>query len=320
MAIVISIAVLLCVVQAYVDFRWLGSAGEIAELKGQNGQMAAQLSGLQGTVDAMNNVLKHYDAAIGPKGTVRQVAEQLASGDMDLQVKSLSVVANGKALVFMGTKPDSGGVVTVASLDGSSGAELGAGPGKTWVALKGATGSEGAHVSHSATLASDGLSLLKGFDAAAPTDTASLSIGDSGADLSLAQGGGGNVSVDTSTIGARAKVSIWEDGSPKRSLSLSTGEGDADPFVSLSGSQSAYTMTLVPDRLSLINKSGSVTLTAAGDEFGGFFVANDKGGERRAVLASGTDGRGNLGVFGADGRSNTLLPEFNIQKGGTIQK
>jgi len=79
-------------------------------------------------------------------------------------------------------------------------------------------------------------------------------------------------------------------------------------------------MLLVPDRLSLMDKDGNETMAAAGDANGGFFIANDKAGSRRAIMASGTDGRGSISVFGSDNKSNTFLPEFDIQKSGTTQK
>ncbi len=133
----------------------------------------------------------------------------------------------------------------------------------------------------------------------------------------MAQNQGGNVSIDTTGADERAKLSLWSSVGTKKVVSLSVGGRDGSPYVSEAGAASGYSLTLVPDRISLLNKDGAETLAAAGDAGGGFFIANDQAGERRAILASGTEGHGSLSVFGSDNRSNTFLPEFDIQKKGT---
>jgi hypothetical protein len=318
----ISIAALLCLVQIYVDVEWLGSSGELRRLKGVGESQAAQLSAMQGMVDSFRQSTKVYDAAIGSKGSIQLLASALQSGDFDLSVKTLRVVSNGKAVVSLGANPDAGGVIQVVSNDGTGTAEVSAAPGKGRVALKATTGADAAQVVHMAMLASDGIYLQKGAteDVAARTDGAGLQILDAGSNFFMSQRQGGNVSIDTSTADERAKLSVWSETSPKKIVILSAGAKDASPYVSASGAASGYMMMLVPDRLSLLNKDGNETMAAAGDASGGFVIANDQAGERRAIMASGNAGKGSIGVFGSDGRSNTFLPEFDIQKAGSTQK
>jgi hypothetical protein len=210
----------------------------------------------------------------------------------------------------------------VVSNDGTGTAEVTAGPGKSRAAFKSTAGADAALVVHLSTYGSDGLYLQKGAteDMAARTDGAGLQIQDGGSNFFMAQSQGGNVTIDTSTADERAKLSIWSDTVPKRTVSLSLGAKDSSPYVSATGAASGYMMLLVPDRLSLMDKDGNETMAAAGDANGGFFIANDKAGSRRAIMASGTDGRGSISVFGSDNKSNTFLPEFDIQKSGTTQK
>jgi hypothetical protein len=318
----ISIVVLLCIVQIYIDVEWLGASGDLSRLKAANAEEAAQLSSIQGSVNSFKESLKQYDALIGPKGTIQLLAKGLEGGDIDLSVKSLKVVSNGKPVVSLGSNPDAGGLVQVVSNDGTGSAEIASAAGKSRISFRAATGADTTQVIHMATYGGDGLYLQRGAteDMAARTDGAGFQIQDAGANFFMAQNQGGNVSIDTSTADERAKLSIWADGAPKRIISLSLGGRDASPFLSEAGATSGYSMTLVPDRLSLIDKDGSVTLAAAGDFSGGFVIANDQSGERRAIMASGTDGHGSIAVFGNDGRSNTLFPEYNIQKTGSSQK
>lgn len=318
----ISIAVLLCLVQLYVDFQWFNSSGDLSRLKAANASASAQISSLQGSVDGFKQTLKQYDAAIGEHGSIQVLAKGLANGNIDLSVRSLSVISNGKPVVTLKSVPDAGGLVQVVSNDGSASAELSSGPAKSRIGFKVTSGSDATLATHLATYGGDGLYLQKGTteDVAARSDGAGLQILDAGSNFFMAQRDGGNISIDTSTGDERGMLSLWSDGNPKRVIKLSLGAKDMSPFVSLTGASSGYLMTLIPDRLTLATRDGSPSLSVAGDESGGFVVVNDKAGERRALMASGTDGHGSIGVFGSDGRSNTLFPEYNIQKTGSSQK
>jgi hypothetical protein len=318
----ISIAVLLCLVQVYVDYQWLSSSGDIGRLKAANSGSTAQLASLQGSVDGFRQNIKQYDALIGEHGSIQMLAKGLASGDADLSVRSLSVVVNGKPVVSLRSIPDAGGLIQVVSNDGTGSAEVSSSAGKSKIAFKVTTGAGAAETTHLATYGGDGLYLQKGAteDVAARTDGAGLQILDAGANFFMAQKDAGNVSIDTSTSDERAMFSIWSEGNPRKVIKLSLGARDTSPFLSLTGSPTGYVMNLIPDRLSLTTKDGNPALSLAGDDGGGFVIVNDKGGERRAMMASGTDGHGSIGVFGNDGRSNTLFPEYNIQKSGSSQK
>jgi hypothetical protein len=318
----ISIAVLLCLGQIFVDIQWFSASGDLGRLKAANSAAAAQLSAIQGTVDGFKQSLKQYDAEIGEHGSIQLLAKGLASGDLDISVKSLKVVGAGKTLVSLGSNPDAGGVIQVVSNDATSTAEISSATGKSKIGFKVSTGADASLIVHLATYGSDGLYLQKGAtdDVGARTDGAGLQILDAGTNFFMAQNDGGNVSIDTTTADERAMVSIWSEGNPKKTIKLSLGAKDASPFESFSGAASGYSMTLIPDRLSLTTKDGNPAIAIAGDEGGGFVIVNDKAGERRAMMASGTDGHGTIGVFGSDGRSNTLFPEYNIQKSGSSQK
>jgi hypothetical protein len=318
----ISIAVLLCLVQIYVDYEWFSSSGDIGRLKEANAAASAQLTSIQASVDGFKQQLKPYDAAIGDRGSIQLLARSIAAGDIDLTVKSLKVVSSGKTLVSLGSNPDAGGLIQVASNDGTGNAEISSAPGKSKIAFKVTTGTDGALAVHLATYGGDGLYLQKGAtdDVAARTDGAGLQILDGGTNLFMAQKDGGNVSIDTTTGDERGLLSLWSEGNPRKVIKLSLGARDASPFESLTGAPSGYVMTFVPDRLTLVTKDAVPTLAIAGDDGGGFVIVNDKGGERRAIMASGTDGHGSIGVFGNDGRSNTLFPEYNIQRSGSSQK
>jgi hypothetical protein len=318
----ISIAVLLCLAQAYVDFEWFSSSGELTRLKAANAAAAAQLASIQGSVDGFKQSLKQYDAAIGDHGSIQLLAKSITAGDVDLTVRSLKVASNGRIVVSLGSVPDSGGLIQVASNDGASVAEISSASGKSKIAFKATSGADATLAVHLATYGSDGLYLQKGAteDVAARTDGAGLQILDAGTNFFMAQSNGGNVSIDTTTGDERGMFSLWSEGSPKKVIKLSLGTKGSSPFESLDGAASGYLMKLVPDRFSLTTKDGNPALSVAGDDGGGFVIVNDKGGERRAIMASGTDGHGTIGVYGNDGRSNTLFPEYNIQKTGSSQK
>jgi hypothetical protein len=242
--------------------------------------------------------------------------------ELDLSVKSLKVVSGGKPVITLGAVPDAGGSIQVISNDGTSSAELSSATGKSKIAFRVSTGTDAALSVHLATYGGDGLYLQKGAtdDVAARTDGAGLQILDAGTNFFMAQRNGGNVSFDTTTGDERGMISLWSEGSPKKIIKLSLAPVNVSPFLTLSGAASGYLMTVVPDRLSLTTRDGNPALSVAGDDGGGFVIVNDKGGERRAVMASGTDGHGSIGVFGNDGRSNTLFPEYNIQKSDSSQK
>src|SRR5665213_1358304 len=120
----ISIAVLLCLGQAYLDIEWLGAKGDLGRLKAASAAEAAQLAALQASVGSFKETVKGYDAAIGPHGTIQILAAGLASGDAELSVRSLKVVSNGKPVVSIGSAADAGGVLTVAAHDGTGSAEI----------------------------------------------------------------------------------------------------------------------------------------------------------------------------------------------------
>jgi hypothetical protein len=318
----LSIAVLLCLVQICVDYSWIHSSGDLARLKAANTATSEQLTALEGTVDGFKQSLKQYDAAIGDHGSIQLLAKAISNGELDLTVKSLKVATNGKPVVSLGSLPDAGGLVQVASNDGTSSAEISSAPGKSRISFKVTTGADATLAVHLATYGGDGLYLQKGAteEATARSDGAGLQILDAGANFFMAQNNGGNVSIDTTTADERGMLSLWSDGNPKKVVKLSLGAKDASPFVSLNGAASGYLMTLVPDRLSLATRDGNPALSVAGDDGGGFVIVNDKAGERRAAMVSGTDGHGSIGVYGNDGRSNTLFPEYNIQKSDSSQK
>src|ERR1019366_8618051 len=153
--------------------------------------------------------------------------------------------------------------------------------------LKAATGADPAHVVHVASYGAEGYTLQKGpsDDAAAKTDGAGLQILDEGADFYL-----------------------------------SLGTRDITPFVSVTGAASGDSLTLLPDRLSLANRDGTVVLAAAEDSDGGYVFVNDKAGSQRVLMTANADGKGTISVFGNDNRSNTLYPEYNIQKIGSTKR
>jgi hypothetical protein len=318
----ISIAVLLLLAQVYVDFQWFSSSGDVSRLKAENASSSAQLASVQGSVEEFKQTLKKYDAAIGEHGTIQLLAKAIASGDAELSIKSLKIVSNNKPVVSLGSAADAGGLIQVFSNDGSATAEISAGPGKSRLAFKVTTGADASLAVHLASYGGDGLYLQKGTteDQAARSDGAGLQILDAGSSFFMAQKDGGNVSIDTTAVDDRASLRVWTESNPAKVVKLSLGGKTASPYVSLSGAESGYLMTLVPDRLTLATKDGNTDLSVAGDEAGGFVIVSDKAGERRAFMASGNEGHGTISVYGNDGRSNTLFPEYNIQKTGSSQK
>jgi len=322
LVLVLSFAVLLCIGLIYQAIQLASDTSQIRQLKAANAAAETHIAAMQASVDGFKRDLKQYDSVIGAQGTFQVLATNLQSGEMDLSVKSLKIVSKGKPLVTLKSAPDAGGLVQVASSDGTSAAEISSAPGKAKISLKATTGTDPGLVVHLATVGDDGYFLQKGpsEDAAAKTDGAGLQILDEGADFYMAQSSGGNVSIDTSSGDERAKISIWEDGTPKKAIYLSLGPKDITPFVSVAGAQSGNSITLLPDRLSLANREGTVLLAAAEDADGGFVFANDKTGARRAIMTAGTEGHGSISVFGNDSRSNTLYPEYNIQRTGSNQK
>ena len=318
----LSFAVLLCVGLVYLDLQLASDTREIKQLKAANASAEAHVAALQGSFDSFKRDMKQYDSVIGPQGTLQVLARSLQSGDMDLSVKSLAIVSRGKAVVSLKSLPDAGGVIQVGSTDGTGAAEISSSPGKAKIGLKATTAADTGQVVHLATFGAEGLALQRGpsDDPAARTDGAGIQILEDGADFYMAQSGGGNVSMDTASGDERAKFSIWADGTPKKMVYVSLGSKDISPFVSVAGAASGDSLTLLPGRLSLANREGTVVLAAAEDAEGGYVFANDKTGTRRAIMTAGTDGHGSISVFGSDNRSNTLYPEYNIQRTGSNQK
>jgi len=318
----ILLAAILCIGLVYVDIQLSGAKRELNALTASRAASEAHMASMQASIDTFKKDIKQYDDAVGANGTIQVLAKKLESGEMDLTLKSLKVVSKGKALVSLGAVTDSGGVIQVSSSDGTSIAEIAAVPGKSRVGLKATTGADTTTAVHVATYGDEGYYLQKGpsDDQAARTDSAGLQILDEGTDFTMAQTGGGNVSIDTSSSEERAKLSLWTEGTPKKIVYLSLGFKDISPFVSVAGAVSGDSATLLPERLSLANREGTVVLAAAEDAEGGFVFVNDKTGARRAIMTAGTDGHGSISVLGSDNRSNTLYPEYNIQKTGSNQK
>jgi len=318
----LTLAVLCCAGLIFLFAQLAGSRQQAAVLRAANAALEVHMAAVQGSLDAIKRDLKQYDAAIGPQGTLQLLAKGIQSGDAELSLKSLRIVSNGKPLVSLGSIPDSGGVIQVGSSDGTSSASISAVSGKSRIGLKATTGVDPALAVHIATYGDEGYTLQKGpsDDAATRTDGAGLQILDEGSDFYMAQNGGGNVSMDTSSADERAKVSIWSEGTPKKVIYLSLGAKDIAPFVSVTGAVSGDSLTLVPDRLSLANRDGTAVLAAAEDNDGGFVFVNDKSGAQRALMTATADGKGTISVFGNDNRSNTLYPEYNIQRTGSNPK
>jgi hypothetical protein len=307
----ISIAALLCIVQI-----------ELRDMKAANAALSAQLGSALSSVSAIKQQLKEYDASIGPQGTLQVLSRRIDSGEMDLVLKSLRVASNGRTLVSLGSNPDAGGVIRVGSTDGSSAATISSVSGRSDLALTAVTGANTEQVTHMANYGDKGYYLQKGpsEDVAARTDGAGLEIRDDGSALFLFQRGGGNISLATVGATDRARLSIWSEGDPKSMISLSLGPRDASPFLSIAGAVPGSSLTLLPDRFSLTDPAGAIVLAGAHDAEGGFIYVNDKSGARRAIMTSGTEGKGSISVYGSDKRSNTLFPEYDIQTPNSNQK
>jgi hypothetical protein len=241
---------------------------------------------------------------------------------MDLALKSLRIVSGGKPLVTLGAAADQGGLISVASADGSSSAEISSAAGKAQAAFRTESGADAAHQVQVATYGSGGFYAQKGATDAEDSRTAGagLRLQDSGASLFVTQRGSGTVSLDAPSGEGAASISVWSDGDLKKRISVSLGAGNSVPSLSVTGSPAGNTLWLQPDRLSLLAKDGTVVLAAAQDSDGGFVFVNDSSGARRALVTAGTEGQGKVSVFGSDKRSNTLYPVYNIQQSGPTQK
>jgi len=308
-ALTLAVLCLAGLIYLYTQLAW--ATHQANTLSAANAALEAHMAAVQGSLDSIKKDLKQYDAAVGPQGTLQILAKGLENGEMELSLKSLRIVSKGKSLVSLGAIPDSGGIIQVGSSDGTSSASISSVSGKSKIGLKATTGADPALIVHVATYGDEGYTLQKGpsDDAAAKTDGAGLQILDEGADFYMAQNGGGNVSMDTSSADERAKVSIWSEGTPKKVIYLSLGAKDIAPFVSVTVAISGDSLTLLPDRLSLANRDGTVVLATAEDNDGGFVFVNDKTGSQRALMTANADGKGTISVFGNDNRSNTLYAE-----------
>ncbi len=322
LVVAISAAVLLLIGLVYLDIQLGGANGEINALKGETAQLSGQVASMQKSVDAIASKSKEIDSVIGAQGTLPALAKQIEGGEMDLSLKSLKIVSGGKTLISIGANGDKGGLIEVRSSDGASTAQLSSFPGASTIWFRSSTGPDAAPTVHIATYGDDGFYLQKGpsDDPTARTDGAGLRILDPGSSLFMTQSGGGNVSIDTTSADERAKISVAAEGDPKKAIDLSLGTKDDGPFVAIAGALSGNSLRLVPDRLYLSNKAGSVVLAAAADDNGGFVFVNDSSGSRRAIMTAGEDGHGSISVYGNDKRSNTLFPEYNIQQPGSPQK
>ncbi len=313
-----AVAAVLFVGIAYLGMQLSEASKDIANLKSSNAALDATVNTLKGSVDYISLQNKKSEAA---NAALQALAKNLANGEMDLSVKSLKVVSGGKPIVFAGSTADQGGIVTVASNDGSGSAEISSAGGKPKIGFKAESGADATHVIELASYGSDGFYVQKGPTEASDARTAGagLRIQNSGTSFFIAQGDG-NISLNTSTAGEPAKLSVWSDGTPIRRIALSAGTKDAVPSLSVVGDDDGFSLWLQPDRLSLLAKDGSVTLAAAEDQNGGFTFMNDSTGERRAILTSGTEGHGSLSVYSGDKRSNTFLPVYNLQGTEKTQK
>jgi hypothetical protein len=314
----ISVAVLLCIAVVYLVIQLNGATSDLKQQRDANAALDARVTSLQSTVNGLAQKSKQSEAT---QGSLQVLAKNLQSGEMDLALKSLKIVSGGKSVVLLGATADQGGVVDVASNDGTSNAEISSVTGASKIGFKTLTAAGPAQVSHLATFGDDGYYLQRGptDDEASRTDGAGLKVADAGATFFMAQNGAGNFSIKTSSRDESAKMSIWAEGDLKKLINLSLGAKDDAPSFSVSGAPSGGTMTVVPDRISLLTKDGVNTLAAAADENGGYFIANDNTGARRAIVTAGSDGRGSLSVYG-NKRSNTFLPVFDLQQTDSAQK
>jgi hypothetical protein len=322
MAAAVAVAALVCLGLAYAIVKMNGSAGDIAALRADKSALEAQVAALKTTVDSLARQAKQQESVIGENGTLQALARGLASGEMDLSLRSLKIVSNGRALVTLATTPDQGGSVTVASAEASSSAVLASGAGRAQVTLRTDSGSDAAHVVELANFSSGGFALQRGATdkEEAMSAGARLRIAETGASLTVSGRGSGAVSLDAPSGDSPAALSVVAEADPARRVTVSAGTKDASASVSVTGSPAGFTLWLAPDRLTLNAKDGSVALGAAEDDNGGFVFVNDGSGARRAQMTAGTDGHGSVSVYGSDKKSNTLLPVYNIQQGGAVQK
>ena len=314
----ISVAVLLFAGLAYLFSEVGGTSRDLKQARDANAALEARVNALQGTVDSLDKKAKLAEAT---QGTLQTLARNIQGGEMELSLKSLKIVAGGKSLVLLGSNGDQGGVIDVASGDGTSNAEISSVAGGSKIGFKTITAAGAVQVSHLASYGDDGYYVQKGpnDDEANRTDGAGLRIADAGSSFFMSQNGAGNIAIKTSSGDEKAKMTIWAEGDVKNAISLTLGEKDSGPSLSVAGGAAGDTLTLMPDRLSLLGKDGGNTLAAAQDENGGFLIINDPTGGRRAILTAGTDGRGSLSVFG-NKRSNTFYPAFDLQNTNSSQK
>jgi hypothetical protein len=315
----LAVALLLLIGLVYQGIELSGANREIAEMKGTEAGLAAQMAAAQKSVDGLAAKSKQSEST---QGKLQTLAKNLESGDMELAVKSIRIVADGKALVSIGSNPEQGGAIEVKSNDGASSSQITAGTGSSKMIFKSSSGADASQVVHLATLSDDGIYLQKGptDDPATRTDGAGFRILDPGTTFFMIQSGGGNIALDTSSADERAKFSLSAEGDDKNMLSLALGTKDTGPAVSVSGGATGNTLKLVADRLTLLNHNNTVLFGAAADDNGGFEFFNDSSGARRAFVTAGADGHGSISVYGNDKRSNTLFPEYNIQQSGSTQK
>jgi hypothetical protein len=313
----ISVAVLLCIGLVYLNSQLSGATRDLKQVRDANAALETRVDALQSALGIVDKKTKQSEAT---QGSLQTLAKNIEGGEMELSLKSLKIVAGGKTLVLLGANADQGGVIDVASTDGTSNAEISSVTGGSKIGFKTVTAA-GAPVSHIAAFGDDGYYIQRGpnDDEASRTDGAGLRIADAGSSFFMAQNGAGNVAIKTSSGDEKAKVSIWAEGDVKKLISLSLGLKDDGPALSVSGAPSGDTLTLVPDRLSLLSKDGTNTLAAVEDDNGGFLVVNDATGARRAIITAGTDGRGSLSVYG-NKRSNTFFPVYDLQQTESSQK
>jgi hypothetical protein len=314
----ISVAVVLLIAVVYLTIELNGASTDLKQEKDANAALDARVTALQSTVNGLAQKSKQSEAT---QGSLQVLAKNLQNGEMDMTLKSLKIISGGKSVVVLGSTADQGGVIDVTSNDGASNAEISSVAGASKIGFKTVTTAGTAQVSHLATFGDEGYYLQRGptDDEASRTDGAGLKVADAGATFFMAQNGAGNVSIKTSSRDESAKMSLWAEGDLKKLITMSLGAKDDSPSVSVTGLPSGGTLTAVPDRLSLLNKDGVNTLAAAADENGGYFIANDNTGGRRAIVTAGSDGRGSLSVYG-NKRSNTFLPVFDLQQTDSGQK
>jgi hypothetical protein len=98
LVVALAVAVLLGVGLVYVDLQLGGAARDINGLRNQNASLEAQVNALQGTVNDLAKRAKLADAALGTGGTLQTLAANIASGTLDLSLKSLKIVSGESRL------------------------------------------------------------------------------------------------------------------------------------------------------------------------------------------------------------------------------